>query len=280
MPSEREYPLSVRMKQRYLRLKYRAFHRLRKAGSDQYRLCDFQGGKIYLDIGESPHMLFHLAGVYEYWKTELFKKLVKPGMTVVDVGSSRGVFALMAARLVGDKGRVLAFEPDPENHRWLKRSIEANGYDTVSLFRFALSDEAGETTFFPGRLSGQGSMFDARKGRDRTREPFKVKIRTMDSVMKREGIKKVDVMKIDVQGADIHVLRGAKRTFKRSDELKLLMDMDVEEDEDRKTVLDILTSADMSTYAIGKELRLTLDPADIIHDFLAVKKGVELPQGL
>jgi hypothetical protein len=92
-------------------------------------LIDVQGSKMYVDssdIGVAPFLLEW--GFYEKYETALFKRLVKKGMVVVDIGANIGYYTLLAAHLVGDKGKVFAFEPDPNNYDLLCKNIEVNGY--------------------------------------------------------------------------------------------------------------------------------------------------------
>jgi len=70
-------------------------------------------------------------GFFEKYETKLFKKSIKRGMVVLDIGANIGYYTLLAARLVGDEGKVFAFEPDPYNYSLLRKNIEANRYNNV-----------------------------------------------------------------------------------------------------------------------------------------------------
>jgi predicted methyltransferase len=78
-----------------------------------HQLHVYVGGKIFLDIDESPMMRARIEGTYEPFKTRMVQRLLQPGMTYIDIGTNKGYFALLAARLLNGTGRVLAFEPEP-----------------------------------------------------------------------------------------------------------------------------------------------------------------------
>jgi FkbM family methyltransferase len=179
---------------------------------EQYRPYRFAGGLIYLDLDESPAMRQRLEGTYEPAKVAAIRRLLEPGMTFVDAGCNKGDFALIAARVMGDQGRVLAFEPAPDNCRWIRASIELNGYEAITVFELALSDAEGRVPLYLGKWSGFHSIVSRRKLR-RPPRTIEVQTRTLDSVLAETGDPHVDVMKIDVEGAEMHLLRGAERTL-------------------------------------------------------------------
>src|SRR4051812_32772734 len=86
-----------------------------------------------------------LMGQYEPETTRLFKKVLKPGMTFVDVGAHIGYFSRLAAKLVGEKGTVRAFEPVVENFPLLKSNLAM--FPNAKIFQEALSDHAGTISF-------------------------------------------------------------------------------------------------------------------------------------
>jgi FkbM family methyltransferase len=75
---------------------------------------------------------------------------VKEDRTILDIGGHEGYYSILFARLMKDRGRVLAFEPDPYNFEWLRKNIEANGYKSIELHEYALSDKEGDATFYTG----------------------------------------------------------------------------------------------------------------------------------
>jgi FkbM family methyltransferase len=176
--------------------------------TERYRPYEFAGGLIYLDVDESPAMRRRAEGRFEPDKVAALQRLLKPGMTFVDAGSNKGDFALIAARVMNDEGRVLAFEPMPENCRWIRKSIELNGYRSIELHELALWDTDGREPLYLGERSGWHSLVPAQNG-----ESIEVTTRTLDAVLAESGDPHADVLKIDVEGAELRVLRGAERTL-------------------------------------------------------------------
>jgi FkbM family methyltransferase len=176
---------------------------------ERYKPYEFAGGLIYLDVEESPAMRRRAEGRYEPEKVAALQRLLEPGMTFVDAGSNKGDFALIAARVMSDRGRVLAFEPAPENCRWIRASAELNGYRSIRLYELALYDTEGHGPLYLGEWSGWHSLDPG----DSPGDSIEVETRTLDSVLAETGDPAADVLKIDVEGAELQVLRGAKRTL-------------------------------------------------------------------
>jgi FkbM family methyltransferase len=189
----------------------------------RYHAYPFPGGRIYLDLRESPTMLARALGIYEPAKAARLREHLRPGMTFVDVGVNKGDFSLIAARAMGDRGRVLAFEPEPENCTWIRRSVERNGYRCIELLQLALSDEDGEATLYLGERSGWHTLVPGVAGRDQG--AITVARRTLDGVLAERGVERVDAIKIDVEGAEMEVLRGATATLGGDHPLLVLLDI-------------------------------------------------------
>ena len=243
----REYPSNVILLKKLLSI---ALWKMAFPLPNRYFLIEYYGGKIYLNLKESVMMMDRALGVYEYWKTKLFLNVIKEGMTIIDIGVNKGYFSLLFAKLMNDKGKVLSFEPEPNNCFWFRKSIQANGYSCIKLFQYALSDREGSVNLYRGKKSGWGSLFLSSYTEEKT---ITAKTRKLDNVLKDEGMNKVDIIKIDVQGADLLVLKGAERTLKRQN-IKLVMDVDIKSLTERKQLFDFLESRGFKIFGIGKEL--------------------------
>jgi FkbM family methyltransferase len=187
-------------------------------------LISCQGCKIYvdpLDVGIVPYLLAD--GVYEPRTTELFKSLLKPGMVVLDIGANFGYYGLIAAQFIGNNGRVYALEPEPNNFRLLVSNIELNDFSNIVPQHIALSNETGKTTLFLDKTNlGAHSM----------RHPnvivdgglVEIETTTLDNfVQTKMETDRVDLITMDVQGAEGLVIDGADQTLRKND-VKIFME--------------------------------------------------------
>lgn len=217
---------------------------------DNHYPYPFKGGRIYLNIKEYPTMLRRALGVFEVEKTKAISSLLNSGMTFVDVGTNKGYFALLAARIVGKTGLVISFEPEPTNCKWIRRSIELNGYNNINLYQLALGDENEQTKLFLGKKSGWHSLRPSLP--NSTGAFIEVQKRTLDSIVEEIDHRRIDVIKIDVEGAEQDVLRGAFKTLSTNRSIVLFMDLHPQFGIDLAEVYDFLKDLDFSVYEIGK----------------------------
>lgn len=170
-------------------------------------------------------MMMRAFSIYENRKVQLFSNLIRPGMTVLDIGANKGYFTLLFAKLMHDKGRVLAFEPHPDNCFWIQRSIHANHYHCINLCPLALSNTDGEATFYVGKRSGWGSLRYSPIAHDN--QVITVTTRKLDTILHDEDIANVDLIQMDVEGSDLAVLQGAANTLQQHHHITITMDVDV-----------------------------------------------------
>lgn len=149
----------------------------------------------------------------EKYEPELWclRRLLSPGSVVVDAGASLGIYTLVSASLVGSEGRVLAFEPASESFGLLTRNIALNRLRNVRAFRSALADRAESRRLYHHADPGRSSL-----GAEAASEGDFEEIRadTLDTILAREQIRRVNLLKMDVEGAEELILRGADATLK------------------------------------------------------------------
>jgi FkbM family methyltransferase len=142
---------------------------------------------------------------YEPLATKLFQSLVKEGMTVVDIGANIGYYTLLASKLVGESGKVYAFEPESNNFADLMENINLNHPNNVIPLFKAVSDKLGEAKLFVSENeSGEHSLVQCESRKDV--HPMPVQTVTLD-----ETVRTADFIKIDVEGHEYNVLEGAER---------------------------------------------------------------------
>lgn len=161
-----------------------------------HRWCPASGGKL----------LRVLLGTYEKEQTSLFLRHIGPGDVVLDIGAACGYYTLLASKLVGKAGRIVAFEPDPKNAGYLRRHVSANHLSQATILQLALSDNSGTARFGGGSGTGTGRLCDE--------GAYDVTVRRLDDIAAQLQVAPTH-LKIDVEGAELSVLRGGEQTIRR-----------------------------------------------------------------
>lgn len=104
------------------------------------------GNTLFLASNESYHLEMSLFGVVEPLATHMFTEHIQPGNTVIDIGANIGYYTILAAQIVGETGKVYAFEPEPKNLTLLKKNVEHNNLTNVVLANKAVSNANGSTS--------------------------------------------------------------------------------------------------------------------------------------
>jgi len=162
-------------------------------------LCGRLKGKLWI-LGCSSKIFRFLTTTYESPVTHLFENIVKEGDVIYDIGAHVGYFTLLFSVLVGNKGKVVAFEPNKKNLEILKRHLKINRCKNVIVVDKAVSDKTGITFFDTGDGSWTGKI-------SLTGE-YEVEVVKLDDFISKNLIP--SVIKIDVEGEELNVLRGAK----------------------------------------------------------------------
>jgi FkbM family methyltransferase len=150
----------------------------------------------------------------------------KLGDTVVDVGAHIGLYSLIAAKRVGPSGKVIAIEPDPENCKLLQRNAEINKLTNVTILeRAAFSSTSKLKLYLPGKERGFTKLSTLMPNRAVTENFLEIDATTLDCLLVMQGITEVNWIKIDVEGAELEVLKGAAITLSESKDIALLIEV-------------------------------------------------------
>jgi FkbM family methyltransferase len=161
-----------------------------------------RGKKWIVGAGEHGYWL----GSYEMNKRLAFERLIPAGSVIYDIGANVGYFSLLAAVLAGDQGWVYAFEPLPRNVAFLRRHIELNRLNNISVIEAAVSEEQGEAYFDLGASSAMGHLAESGE--------IRVEMVSLDQMMAEGTLLPPDYIKLDVEGAEYHALVGAENLLK------------------------------------------------------------------
>jgi FkbM family methyltransferase len=151
-------------------------------------------------------------GTYEPDVTALVRRVLRPGHTFVDVGANMGWFSLLAAGLVGPQGRVVAIEPNPANVALLEASAQENGFANIEVANMALAEHPMAVALETDGSNGRVIPVEE-PPRGPVRATYVVAAQPLDSVLESLGVGHVDVIKVDVEGAEPLVLLGGAKAF-------------------------------------------------------------------
>ena len=172
--------------------------------------------KMFLDVSDTLGL--SLNGSYEEFETELVKKEVQREDVVLDIGANIGYYTLIFAKLVGEKGKVYAFEPDPTNFKLLKKNVLINGYKNVIFVQKAVSQKNGIVKLYLcDDNKGDHRIYDS--GDDR--HFLAIESIRLDNYFCGKN-RKINFIKMDIQGAEGLALQGMTDILKRNDELKII----------------------------------------------------------
>ncbi|MFI5203018.1 MAG: FkbM family methyltransferase [Flavobacteriales bacterium] len=149
---------------------------------------------------------------YEKGSYKYFRNVIKPGDVVLDVGAHIGVYTVPFSELVGPAGKVYSFEPTPSTYKIFLKTIHLNGCSNVFPLNAAVAEKNGEIRFNLTNADGKVSNANSIVKLERTVASITVKMVSIDNFRKEHSIK-VNVAKIDVEGAEYLVLIGGKNMF-------------------------------------------------------------------
>lgn len=242
-----------------------------------YRVDDFDGDlSINLRLSEHMERRIFWMGYYSQDVISLLDRLLTANMVVIDVGANIGEISLVAAKRVGSAGRVIAFEPMDEVADELQSSITRNGMDNIHLVRLGLSDQDREDVPIY-RSCGQGESDDEHRGLgslyggviELVPSQF-ITLTTLDSYLARCPLERVDIIKVDIEGAELPCLRGAEQTL-RTYRPHLIIEVQTSSSAAAgyapSDILGFLSGLGYSFAAIGSKGRLSPLHADMLADF-------------
>lgn len=174
---------------------------------------------MYLDKQDS--LCLSINDIYEKFETDLVKHEIKKGDVVIDIGANIGYYTLIFAKLVGDTGKVFAFEPDPTNFELLRKNIEANGYKNVILEQKALFNKEGKVSLALSKSNTAGHHINSEQ--QDPKNSIQVDAIIADNYFKNFE-HTINFIKMDVEGAESMVLGGMTNLLKNNTALKMMVE--------------------------------------------------------
>jgi FkbM family methyltransferase len=202
-----------------------------------HRLAVLPGRRFnFRHYGDITRILYeqqHLVRFGKSFEADILKRyvdLLRPGSVVLDIGANIGLYSLLGSETIEKAGKILAFEPEPLTYQALLRNLKLNKSDNVKTFPIALSDHQGRIRLsVPTEVRAQYSYGDSYLSIDPAKHDdpaAPIECRRLDDVLADEGIDHVDLIKIDVEGAEHLCLKGAERLLSGSSKPVILMECD------------------------------------------------------
>jgi FkbM family methyltransferase len=180
-------------------------------------IVNIHGNQMYLQSDSVELVGF---GVLEPLVTEVFEKTVRKGYVVLDIGANIGYYTLIAARKVGVEGRVYAFEPELANFELLRKNVKLNNYRNVVLEKKAVSNKNGTSKLYVDHTSTGGHSLTQKSNMS-----IQVETVTVDSYF--EKMERIDLIKMDIEGAETLVIQGMSDVLNKNKHLKIIMEFDI-----------------------------------------------------
>lgn len=203
-----------------------------------------------------------IVGYWDSSETKALGNIIKKDFNVVEVGSNFGVHTLYMADLVGEHGKVYAFEANPNVSKYLKQSVSLNKLeDRVQVFEMAASNQNydGFMVYGVKNIGGGYILADTAETRDqcKTENCTPIQVKILDEVLKD---KKIDVLKMDAEGSEFWVLEGAK-TLLANPKLTLIMEWNTSHlrrnGVDVNNFIQLLQNEKFHVWSIGRKGKLT-----------------------
>lgn len=172
------------------------------------------GHRLYVDPFDAIGRGIVASGFYEPETVEVFLAHLQPGMVFVDVGAHVGQYSILGSSRVGPNGEVHAFEPDPDTFRRLTRNILLNRSTNVRTNQLALADTEGDGLLYLSSVANVGgNSLQPFEGKSGAAGSTSVSITTLDRYVDAQRLSRIDLLKLDVEGAELLALRGGEHAL-------------------------------------------------------------------
>lgn len=232
---------------------------------------------LTLDLREHMQSRIFWLGYYNLDIVAVLNNVLKAGMTVIDVGANIGEISMVSAKRVGPVGRVIAFEPLHTIADSLERNIANNNLSCISVIRHGASDHTGDARIYlkPNTIgdeapnTGLGTLYPQEaESVDNSAEW--IKLARLDDLPEIRSLDRIDLIKIDIEGAELACLRGARNTIEQH---RPILIVEVQRDSceragyDQNDILVLLTEFGYNFYRIGRHGKASMISIDDLEDF-------------
>jgi FkbM family methyltransferase len=192
--------------------------------------------------------------------------VIKKGDVVLDLGANIGYWTCLLAELVGDKGHVYAFEPEPNNFQLLKKNVEINNYKNVTLEQKAVSNKTGKTRLFISNVTTDHRIYDWSGHQD----SIEIDVVRLDDYFKGKEIT-INYIKSNLQGADFAAVQGMLSLIRRVKDLKMIVEYHpntmLEFGSNPKEFIEFLINEGFKLHDVGSNEIKSIEPNRIFKEY-------------
>ena len=229
------------------------------------------GYSFHCDLRDTISREVCFTGRYEPQETALVRSILREGMTFVDVGANWGYFTLFAASLVGGNGRVISIEPEPRLFSILQENVTRSGLDQVTVLPLAAVDQVG-TVMLIGyeEVGGNFGISRIAAKANGQEEVSQVSSDCLDHILRQQGIQSVDLMKMDIEGAEAFAIAGLQESLAEKKIKRLLLELHpIQLAEHGKSVSDVIQILEKAEYKAW-----TIDHSPVATRLAAYKNNI------
>lgn len=181
-------------------------------------VCTNYGFDIVVDpiVDKGLERSIYYTGTYEAGTLDIITKCLRKGDSFIDIGCNIGLMSLLASKLIGINGTVYSFEPEPKIFSIFQKNIELNKLNNIYVYNIALGSNNYNATIYSNLNASRGSA-SLIKSHEVNSEGVVVSTQTLDEFITKNNISNIRMVKIDVEGWEMEVLKGGKRFFSGSD---------------------------------------------------------------
>lgn len=186
----------------------------------------YDGLKLELVLGNDLSRCLYVDGEVDPNEFAYLGEALMPGMTVIDAGANEGIYSIYSRARVGCEGRVIAIEPSARERLRIERNKALNGMDDITVLPVALAERPGNLMLHVAEdgHAGHNTLSHFAAGWVKAKSEQVISATTLDAIVDEQELAQVDLIKIDIEGAELRALRGAERTMRR-DHPALLMEV-------------------------------------------------------
>ena len=209
--------------------RYKAIRRLCRRPPSAFLMYmpeEMGGYAFHCDLRDAISREVCFTGFYEPQETALVRSILRPGMSFVDVGANWGYYTLLAASLVGSEGRVLSLEPDPRLFPLLQENVTGSELNQVTLVQMAAATEPG--TLPLAGYAEDGSNYGISRiiaDGSEDKNVFQVSADSLDRILHQHGLLSIDLMKMDIEGAEAFAIAGLAESLAERKVKRLLLEL-------------------------------------------------------